>query len=134
MAEVTDVRAVNESVERIRSFYNTLCGQFLARNEVLRLMITATVAQEPLLFVGRPGTAKSLLVSVFCQGLRLAESEYFEYMLTKFTEPGEATSPAPSTLPSGCSAIARPSTASPLKAARATPPSPNVASRAPLAS
>lgn len=93
MTETTDVRAVNESVERIRSFYNTLCGQFLARNEVLRLMITATVAQEPLLFVGRPGTAKSLLVSVFCQGLRLGESEYFEYMLTKFTEPGEVMGP-----------------------------------------
>ncbi|HEY9841440.1 MAG TPA: AAA family ATPase [Candidatus Obscuribacterales bacterium] len=87
------VREVNESVERIRSFYNTLCGHFLNRNEVLRLMITATVAQEPLLFVGRPGTAKSLLVSVFCQGLRLPQSEYFEYMLTKFTEPSEVMGP-----------------------------------------
>lgn len=56
-------------------------------------MVTATAAQEPMLFVGRPGTAKSLLASVFCEALGLGEGEYFEYMLTKFTEPGEVLGP-----------------------------------------
>ncbi|MBC7475970.1 MAG: AAA family ATPase, partial [Candidatus Sericytochromatia bacterium] len=40
-----------------------------------------------------PGTAKSLLVSVFCEGLGLKQQEYFEYMLTKFTEPSEVMGP-----------------------------------------
>jgi MoxR-like ATPase len=56
-------------------------------------MMVAVAAQEPMLFIGRPGTAKSLLVSVFCQGMGLAQNEYFEYMLTKFTEPSEIMGP-----------------------------------------
>jgi len=56
-------------------------------------MVTAVAAQEPMLFIGRPGTAKSLLVSVFCQGIGLGQGDYFEYMLTKFTEPSEIMGP-----------------------------------------
>ncbi len=85
--------AVNKARERIIDYYNNLCSQFLDRNEVLKLMITSATAQEPLLFVGRPGTAKSLLVSTFCEGLGIGDNEYFEYMLTKFTEPSEVMGP-----------------------------------------
>jgi MoxR-like ATPase len=56
-------------------------------------MCTACVAQEPFLLVGPPGTAKSELVTKFCQALGLADGEYFEYMLTKFTEPSELLGP-----------------------------------------
>lgn len=84
---------VNQSREKIIYYYNSLSEHFLDRSEVLKLMITAATAQEPLLFVGRPGTAKSLLVSAFCQGLGIDDNEYFEYMLTKFTEPSEVMGP-----------------------------------------
>ena len=84
---------VNKAKERIIYYYNSLCSHFLDRNDVLKLMITSATAQEPLLFVGRPGTAKSLLVSAFCQGLGIDDDEYFEYMLTKFTEPSEVMGP-----------------------------------------
>ncbi len=84
---------INESREKIIDFYNTLCRFFIDRNDILKFMVTATAAQEPLLFIGRPGTAKSLLASVFCQGLGLSENDYFEYMLTKFTEPSEVMGP-----------------------------------------
>lgn len=84
---------INEARERIIYYYNSLKEHFLDRDEILKLMITATVAQEPMLFVGRPGTAKSLLVSAFCKGLGMGDNDYFEYMLTKFTEPSEVMGP-----------------------------------------
>jgi len=40
---------VNESLEKIRNYYNSLRSKFIDRDEILKLMIVATVAQEPLL-------------------------------------------------------------------------------------
>ena len=56
-------------------------------------MLVAAVAQEPLLLVGPPGTAKSDLVLKFKDALGLADEDYFEYMLTRFTEPSEIIGP-----------------------------------------
>src|SRR5260370_29742905 len=55
----------------------------------MALMVGAAVAQEPLLLVGPPGTAKSELVLKFKAALGVSEADYFEYMLTRFTEPSE---------------------------------------------
>lgn len=84
---------INAARERIKDFYTRLNEFFLKRSDLLRLMMVATAAQEPMLFVGRPGTAKSMLVTLFCQGLGLGQDDYFEYMLTKFTEPSEVMGP-----------------------------------------
>ncbi|MEM7384502.1 MAG: AAA family ATPase, partial [Verrucomicrobiota bacterium] len=46
-----------------------------------------------LLIVGKPGTAKSDLVVKFAEALGVDGVDYFEYMLTKFTEPGEIIGP-----------------------------------------
>jgi hypothetical protein len=43
--------------------------------------------------VGPPGTAKSDLVLKFKDALKLGERDYFEYMLTRFTEPSEVLGP-----------------------------------------
>ena len=83
------IECINDSREKILFYYRELCSYFLERDDILKLMITAMVAREPMLFIGRPGTAKSLLVSVFCDGMGLGGDQYFEYMLTKFTEPSE---------------------------------------------
>ena len=56
-------------------------------------MVVAAIAQEPLLLVGPPGTAKSDLVLKFKDALGLGEGDYFEYMLTRFTEPSEIIGP-----------------------------------------
>ncbi len=56
-------------------------------------MLAAAVAQEPLLLVGPPGTAKSDLVLKFKDALGIADDDYFEYMLTRFTEPSEIIGP-----------------------------------------
>jgi MoxR-like ATPase len=60
---------------------------------LIDLMLVAAVAQEPLLLVGPPGTAKSDLVLKFKDALGIAEEDYFEYMLTRFTEPSEIIGP-----------------------------------------
>ena len=84
---------IEEIRERISRLRKTLSSYFVGKSEIIDLMTVCTVAQEPLLLIGRPGTAKSDLVVKFSQALGLSTGEYFEYMLTKFTEPSEIIGP-----------------------------------------
>ncbi len=85
-----ELREEAESLRtRINRLRTSLCRFFVDKQEIIDLMCVAAVAQEPLLIVGPPGTAKSDLVLKFKDALGLAEEDYFEYMLTRFTEPSE---------------------------------------------
>lgn len=86
-AEAEDLR------KRINRFRQSLGRFFVAKQELIDLMVIAAIAQEPLLLVGVPGTAKSDLVLKFKDALGLNEEDYFEYMLTRFTEPSEIIGP-----------------------------------------
>src|SRR5438270_9932229 len=79
--------------KRMQLFRTSLGHFFVAKQELIDLMLVAAVAQEPLLLVGPPGTAKSDLVLKFKDALGLAAEDYFEYMLTRFTEPSEIIGP-----------------------------------------
>ncbi len=79
--------------ERINRFRLGLGRFFVAKQSLIDLMCVAAVAQEPLLLVGPPGTAKSDLVIKFKDALRIPDGEYFEYLLTRFTEPSEVFGP-----------------------------------------
>lgn len=60
------------------------------RETLVELIVLAAVAQEHLLVIGPPGTAKSVAVH------RVAETiggHYFEYLLGRFTEPNEIFGP-----------------------------------------
>src|SRR5437870_13626537 len=72
---------------RITRFRTSLGRFFVAKQEVIDLMTVAAVAQEPLLIVGPPGTAKRDLVLEFKDGLGVHDGDYFEYMLPRCTEP-----------------------------------------------
>src|SRR3954463_1487528 len=78
---------------RLNRFRKSLGRFFVQKQELIDLMLVAAVAQEPLLIVGPPGTAKSDLVLKFKDALGLGEDDYFEYMLTRFTEPSEIIGP-----------------------------------------
>src|SRR5919204_6716279 len=78
---------------RLNRFRTSLGRFFIHKQELIDLMVVAAVAQEPLLLVGPPGTAKSDLVLKFKDALGLGEGDYFEYMLTRFTEPSEIIGP-----------------------------------------
>ncbi len=67
-----------------------LKGRFVGRDEVVDLVAVAAVAGEHLFLYGPPGTAKSLLVRAFAAGVRC---RYFEYLLTRFSEPNEVFGP-----------------------------------------
>jgi MoxR-like ATPase len=84
---------VEELRKRINHFRASLGRFFVEKQDVIDLMVVAAVAQEPLLLVGPPGTAKSDLVLKFKDALGIAEEDYFEYMLTRFTEPSEIIGP-----------------------------------------
>jgi MoxR-like ATPase len=86
-AEAEDIRT------RLNRFRVSLGRFFVQKQELIDLMLVAAVAQEPLLIVGPPGTAKSDLVLKFKDALGLGEGDYFEYMLTRFTEPSEIVGP-----------------------------------------
>ncbi|MEZ4384992.1 MAG: AAA family ATPase [Nannocystaceae bacterium] len=85
--EIDDIR------RRIQQHRRELKEYFVARDAQVDLAILCAVTREPLLLVGPPGTAKSDLVVKFTQSLGLGEDDYFEYMLTKFTEPSEILGP-----------------------------------------
>src|SRR5277367_5486337 len=79
--------------QRLNAFRKSLGRFFVHKQDLIDLMVVAAVAQEPLLLVGPPGTAKSDLVLKFKDALGLADGDYFEYMLTRFTEPSEIVGP-----------------------------------------
>jgi MoxR-like ATPase len=85
--EIDAVRA------RINAHRRELASSFVNRQTEVDLMTVCAVAQEPLLFVGPPGTGKSDLVVKWVESVGLQEDDYFEYMLTKFTEPSEILGP-----------------------------------------
>jgi MoxR-like ATPase len=68
----------------------TLNGQFLDKQEIIRLMMISAIAGEHMVIVGPPGTAKSAMIDMFA---RLIDARYFEYLLTRFTEPNELFGP-----------------------------------------
>jgi MoxR-like ATPase len=78
---------------RLHRFRTSLGRFFVHKQDLIDLMVVAAVAQEPLLLVGPPGTAKSDLVLKFKDALGIADEDYFEYMLTRFTEPSEIVGP-----------------------------------------
>jgi MoxR-like ATPase len=87
---LADLQAEADAIrKKINRFRESLGRFFVNKQEIIDLMCVAAVAQEPLLLVGPPGTAKSDLVLKFKDALGVGEVDYFEYMLTRFTEPSE---------------------------------------------
>src|SRR5215212_7298891 len=64
--------------------------RFVGRDEVVDLIALAVVAGEHLFLHGPPGTAKSALIRQFATAVR---GRYFEYLLTRFSEPNEVFGP-----------------------------------------
>jgi MoxR-like ATPase len=78
-------------VEQLRrDVVGPLKGRFVGRDEVVDLIALAAVAGEHLFLYGPPGTAKSALIRQFALAVR---GRYFEYMLTRFSEPNEVFGP-----------------------------------------
>lgn len=81
----------DDPVHRLQArVLDPLKARFVGRDEVIDLIALAAVAGEHLFLLGPPGTAKSLLVRSFAERVR---GRYFEYLLTRFSEPNELFGP-----------------------------------------
>ncbi len=76
--------------DRLRALATALERQFLGKDEIIRLLLIAVVAGEHCVLLGPPGTAKSALIRSLSE---LMQARYFEYLLTRFTEPNEIFGP-----------------------------------------
>jgi MoxR-like ATPase len=78
-------------IARLRAeVIDPLKARFVGRDEVVDLIALAVVAGEHLFLFGPPGTAKSALIRQFAAAVR---GNYFEYLLTRFSEPNEIFGP-----------------------------------------
>ena len=82
-----DVTQIGARLQEGARILNT---SFLDKQEIIRLLLISAVAGEHLILVGPPGTAKSAIIRMFA---RLIDARYFEYLLTRFTEPNEIFGP-----------------------------------------
>lgn len=91
------VKAHAKTLQNLLLVEELLNARFIGMNAHVRALILAVACGEPLLLVGPPGTAKSRLIRAFCGTIGLIDEDgdsqrdedYFEYLLTPFTEPGE---------------------------------------------
>jgi len=86
----TALPEIAETAARLRQAGDTLSKAFLDKQELIRLLLVSVVAGEHMVLIGPPGTAKSALVRTFA---RLIDARYFDYLLTRFTEPNELFGP-----------------------------------------
>ncbi len=84
---------IRDYLGELEQVANILKATFVAKDELIELMITCAIAQEHLLIVGPPGTAKSALIKQFALFCSAEDEQYFEYLLTRFTEPNEIFGP-----------------------------------------
>jgi MoxR-like ATPase len=82
-----DIARIGAQFQEIARHLNT---HFLDKQEIIRLLVISAIAGEHMVLVGPPGTAKSAIIREFAH---LLDAKYFEYLLTRFTEPNELFGP-----------------------------------------
>ena len=87
------VNAHYRTLQDLQRVHRELDRRFAGLEEATLALVLSAASGEPLLLIGPPGTAKSMLVKTFCELVGVdregSASRYFEYLLTPFTEPGE---------------------------------------------
>lgn len=82
--------SLQNSARQVRDGIHAATTGLIGREQLAELIVLAAVAQEHLLVVGPPGTAKSAVVRRVAQAMG---GRYFEYLLGRFTEPSELFGP-----------------------------------------
>ena len=93
------------SLFRLIKLQAALSRHFVGYDEIIRMLLACAVAQEPILFIGKPGVAKTEVAISFFSAIGLRKpknngqggpkdgfedrSKYFEYLLSPFTVPEE---------------------------------------------
>lgn len=92
------------ALDQLNAVGDVLKSRFHDMDEAVDCVLLAALSGEAMVMIGPPGTAKSRLVRSFCHLLGLVsdgtitghatardvrKEDYFEYLLTQFTEPSE---------------------------------------------
>lgn len=99
-------------LSQLASIEDSITKRLFKSESAARALVLSVLSGDPLLLIGPPGTAKSRLVRLFCHlsgvlkqpphehgqthgGLAPVETspDYFEYLLTRYTEPSELFGP-----------------------------------------
>ena len=87
------VNAHYRTLQDLQRVHRELDRRFAGLEDATLALVLSAASGEPLLLIGPPGTAKSMLIKTFCELAGVdregSASRYFEYLLTPFTEPGE---------------------------------------------
>lgn|SRR5699024_6573929 len=78
---------MTNNLDKLKAVQNALNTKYLERETHIEGMLVALLAQEHMLMVGPPGTAKSALSNELA-GI-IDGSNYFQWLLTKYTTPDE---------------------------------------------
>jgi MoxR-like ATPase len=81
---------LTQAARALRTAIDLAAQDLVERRPLVELVALAAVAREHLLVVGPPGTAKSAAVRRIAAALG---GRYFEYLLSRFTEPSEIFGP-----------------------------------------
>lgn len=90
MTSSSESLAAQQAAARVRDAVHAATTGLVEREQLAELIVLAAVAQEHLLILGPPGTAKSAVVRRVAAALG---GRYFEYLLGRFTEPSELFGP-----------------------------------------
>jgi MoxR-like ATPase len=90
VGECVAISSLNEQAQRLRKLLRQASDGLVERDALVELIALAAVAEEHLLVIGPPGTAKSEAVR---RVSRTLGANYFEYLLGRFTEPSELFGP-----------------------------------------
>ncbi|MET0648040.1 MAG: AAA family ATPase [Pyrinomonadaceae bacterium] len=89
-----------DCLSEVQELTDLLKSAFVGKDHLIELIVTCAIAQEHVLIIGPPGTAKSELIKRFallCNSTKSGDGggsiPYFEYLLTRFTEPNEIFGP-----------------------------------------
>lgn len=82
---------MKKELEKILKVRDTLTSHFVERDKEINGLILAILSQKHVLFLGAPGTAKSLTISSLAK--LISGANYFQWLLTKYTTPEELFGP-----------------------------------------
>jgi MoxR-like ATPase len=78
--------------QKIQTLLKELNQGLVEREQTLKAALLSVLAGENIVLIGPPGTGKSLIARRIAEGLQ-QDSDYFEYLLTKFSTPEEIFGP-----------------------------------------
>jgi len=82
---------VRDKFQRIEEEMNEF---FIERNNVIRGLLVSLLSEQNVVFIGPPGTSKSMIVKELSKRIKSdSDEDYFEWLMTKFTKPEEILGP-----------------------------------------